>query len=428
MKLFPRSIIIAILVFSLLPALALSQSNDTILVADVNIYNAEIVSQEGHTIDFLFDLSNGEMQQPAVKYAAYLQNPDTNKFEDIKVYPEVLSLGEEVILPVSQTYEAPPYLDGNYTLWIVSENEKALRFAQAIAGEVTLEGEGDYVYLNPQECNLSVGEDTYPLRTGIGVHRVETLDLFCPVEAPQGVNISGALVETHLRSQFGEVVSTEEVDVARAPIPEDSVRLIIPIPNEPQAYDSKVVLLDSNGDIISNPVYGHYVVSGLSGTIQNVRFDKDYYSSGDTAVLTIFWSPSADLFPRSRLNGSEPTDISFEVSLAGEDAGACSETKTKSVSLEEDVIDMEVPITKNCLDPTATVYLMDGNITLDSSTVTVDSGAIEPTGPTVPEEGNVTGPGAEDEVLDEEGQIPIIYILLIIVIILVAIYYLKTKK
>src|SRR3989338_7530408 len=45
---------------------------EPVVVATVNIYDAEIVSQQGNIFSLSFDLSNREGAQPAVRYAVQL--------------------------------------------------------------------------------------------------------------------------------------------------------------------------------------------------------------------------------------------------------------------------------------------------------------------------------------------------------------------
>lgn len=66
------------------------------------------------------------------------------------------------------------------------------------------------------------------------------------------------------------------------------ISFILPKALEPQAYDVKVALKSSENT--SNPIIIHYVLQGISATIQNLSLDKDFYNKGDTATLSFFWS------------------------------------------------------------------------------------------------------------------------------------------
>jgi hypothetical protein len=102
---------------------------NSVLLATINIYETEILKQENNKFDLSFLITNREKAQPSVKYSIQLISKNEEGDEtviDEKVYPEVLSLGENSEIRKEIKYEAPEYLNGSYFLRIVSRTEGGL--------------------------------------------------------------------------------------------------------------------------------------------------------------------------------------------------------------------------------------------------------------------------------------------------------------
>jgi hypothetical protein len=70
-------------------------SNEAIVLATVNVYDAKIVSQDNNKLKISFDISNREKVQPGVRYAIELVQTkgEIQDIIDKKVYNEVFDLG-----------------------------------------------------------------------------------------------------------------------------------------------------------------------------------------------------------------------------------------------------------------------------------------------------------------------------------------------
>ncbi len=354
-----------------------------VTVATVNIYNARIVTQSDNTVTLSFDLSNRENIQPDIQYAVDLiqQGVNGQSIIDEHVYAEVVSLGENQTVSRQIDYTAPSYLAGEYQIWLVAKNHNGMMLALANPGEVTLKGDNQYVEIKPQSCYLQVAgepkDKMYAPDQGVDIKPEETLTATCEVvnHAASTMAVTPKF-SVYQRSTFGEEVnagSAEQAAVHFKAQEKKEITLTVPHVQAPQAYDAMLILQDAKGGTISNKVVFHYVVRGLSATIQNLRLDKDYYQKGDTAEVSFFWSPSADNFPGSRLGATDNGDMSVAITVknaAGETCGELSQRLDQSVLTPT----FALPIAADCLNPNVSVSIQDGKgDTLDQKSFAITS-------------------------------------------------------
>jgi hypothetical protein len=182
--------------------------------------------------------------------------------------------------------------------------------------------------------------------------------------------------ETHFRTMFGNVV--DQIGGATSTIAvqtgTSSISFELPKATQPQAYSVSTSLINDDKSVISNSVVFHYVLRGASGTIQNTVFDKSYYAKGDVAHLQIFTSPSADMFPDSRLGyGTNIVNQTLGISIADKLGISCASTQSQVLNTNDNVINTSILITKDCTDPTAKIAFSGGSSTASSSTRLLDS-------------------------------------------------------
>ncbi|MDP1884786.1 MAG: hypothetical protein Q8L10_05515, partial [Candidatus Moranbacteria bacterium] len=148
---------------------------EIVAVAEVNIFDAKIVSQEENKIRISFDLANGESVQPEVKYAVRLiRSSETEQVVvDEKIYEEVLDLKNGETLKKEIEYSAPAYLEGTFQLWLMAQNQSGLDLSLSNAGEISLMGNNRYIEIIPESCYLKVegeAEDVrYSLFQGVDI-------------------------------------------------------------------------------------------------------------------------------------------------------------------------------------------------------------------------------------------------------------------
>ncbi|MFA6077190.1 MAG: DUF2304 domain-containing protein [Candidatus Paceibacterota bacterium] len=345
-----------------------AEAGTSSVVATVNIYNARIESQNENTFNISFDLSNREGVQSGIKYSTVLTKLPSNEIVDEQVYDETLSLSENETVSKNITYTPSTSLSsGVYTLWIQSKNDRGFSFAMADLGNVTLtSSKSPKVEILSDTCYLTIDNkkpvEKYSLIQGLSINYADVLVATCKVSStfPATTHYVPTF-ETYFRSTFGDKANqtSDPTNLLAIPKGVSSISVVIPKATQPQSYETKFYLTDSNGLNKSNAVNINYVLKGISGTIQNAVFDKDAYIKGDTARLQIFAT-----FPE----GNQKLDVVI-TDQKGDECGSFTKQDLKN---DEPVVDVSVEIEKDCENPIAQVTLsgiLDGNSgfqTLDS--------------------------------------------------------------
>ncbi len=376
---FMRSIFLIFVLFFLFTFSASAQvptppqSIQAVVVATVNIYDAKIVAQNGHAVTLSFDISNSEGAQPQVKYGVELIKEGVygQVRVDEKVYDEILSLSANSQVHKEIIYQAPANLNGEYTIFISSKNTNGFPLTLALVGKVVLSGDinAETIDILPETCFLQVeGEKDLPKYTllqGVDISDTENLIATCTLEnnGTQQVKLTPKY-ETHYRTMYGEIVPHVGGDtspITLNPREKKNFSLILPKATKPQAYDVKVSLVGEG--VSTNAVVFHYVLQGVSATIQNIILDKDYYQKGEKAILSFMWTPSADSFPESRAgSGTAIPVVSLTVNIVDADQKSCATELNQVLSqdFENPMIEIPVSITASCVSPNAQVTLKDG--------------------------------------------------------------------
>ncbi len=351
------------------------------VIANVRISDARILSQEPDKLKIGFTLSNqGESTQLDVRYGFELIRV-TDKGQaivDTFVAPETLVIAPGQSIEKQVDYFAPTFLTGEYKLYVVSKTTGGLMLGVSSAGQVTFSGGADYVEILAESCSLSIkGEsDKYNLYQGVDIAQSEKFYISCDIishmSAPQTLSWN---FETFKRTLYGAPITTNRIKSAALSLSvkeKKNVSFEIPLPVDPQAYDSTLVLLDARtGAPISNKVSFHFVLRGESATIQNISFDKSSYMTGDVISADVFWSPSADQFLNSRAGeGTAVQEISAILRVVDVQGKICAESRPRSLSPDSLKITITANATSDCVNPAATISLLDKSLNvLDSRTI-----------------------------------------------------------
>ena len=402
--------------------------SDVIIIATTELYNAKINSQNNNQVEIIFDIANGKGAQPGVKYRVDLmkETADGQEIVDTKVFDEVLSIRENETINKSITYSAPKYLSGEYTIFMTLENNSGLTLALGpVEGTVTLTGDGSgYVELKESSCHLTIPGDTteYLPAQGVDITSEESLNVTCEIthtftEATTVFPVM-AIFERSLTGKLIRGAETlTENEVTLKPNTPATITLPLSLATAPQSYDTTLSFVISGGQSVSQTIPLHYVIRGLSGTIQNVLLDKDFYKKGENAEISFTWTGSADGFPDSRYGEeSEVEEPMAVVSVVDGKGVACSDEKR--VPLEDIQTSISLPITSDCLNPVVSAFLYDGQTMLDEKTYDINS-----------KEGAVTvEPPVTEEPKSQPSPLIIVTIIILILIIATVLYIIKKKQ
>jgi len=261
----------------------------------------------------------------------------------------------------------------------MSKNQSGMPLSNVLLGKATLAGDNKYVSLN--YCYLGVvGEATdkryFPFQ-GVDIKNDEKLEAFCLAnnQTDAEITITPNFV-TNWRSTFGQVVEVAPVDQSAITLKQGErkpVKIILPLAQEPQAYDVTLAFKDAQNKIVSNQVVFHYIMRGLSATIQNLRLDKDYYSKGDIAKISFAWASSADNFPNSRLGATDNGKMQAAITITNGQGKKCSALE-KVLDQDSVIVSYDLPIIADCSNPKITASIQDGeNKILDKREFLIES-------------------------------------------------------
>ncbi len=364
-----------ILLFATASAIASSDkiigSNDKIkIISGVNIPEANLLPGENN--DYVINITirnEGDKIESSLNYGVILYQPKENGGKAVdEVYAnESFSLapGETVIKQI--TYTPPHAFKGNYTIGASVVNTSGLLLAPASVGAITLENTGGALYIDTAKCAVKIVgvEESYTLTHGIDIASAESIYAECPVENQSANDIDFQIqANIHDRSHAGKVVETQRFDVES--IESESTKIMrfnVPKIDRAQAYSARFDLL-SEEEMISNPVLMHFVVQGPSANVQHVRFDKESYSKGDTAVVTVSIASRADTFQNSRYekamqDRTEISKLTYDVTTQIEGCSKAVKTSMGHGSEIGHTHEIPVPIDKKCKNPQVSVTIED---------------------------------------------------------------------
>jgi len=349
------------------------------ILADINLSNVAILSQEKNVIKIGLDIENRSVvSQPDIRYGIELVST-TNKGQekvDTFVADEAIAIAGKQSLHRDITYTAPTALSGTYDLWVIAKTTGGLVLGLASPGKVTFSAFGDRIAIDSASCYLSVGGGKYTLSQGVDIAKDEDLILTCPAENASGKALSVIpFFDTFRRTVYGPSVKLDyptKTAIAFAKGEKKDISFPLPKAPAPQAYDVTVFLVNQSNNIpVSKTITAHYVLRGVSATIQNVSLDRATYQAGDSANVNLSWTPAADSFVGSRGGaGTAVTDVTATLSIVGSNGATCAAPFSKVVSPSEIETILSTQTTLACDGAVATVKLTDANgDTLDSRAV-----------------------------------------------------------
>ena len=371
MRLTKLSLIIAVLAFAVFlgkytfaeePTKEVAkEASSTKILAQVNLQDASIVSQEENTLNITFNLNNREGAQSGVRYGIRLVEISEGKqiVADEYVYPEVLSLGENTTTTKNISYTPPFNISGEYNVYISAKNYSGIPLGSGYLGKVTFSEQVKTVEIIPGTCSTSVERaDNAVAGSGsktISLSKGDKISLNCVVK--NNLNklvIVSPIFETFIRSLYGEEVETLPLSVANTitlrPLEEKAVNFLIPENTTPQAYVTKI-FVEGDG-VKSNSILTSYSISGLSATIQNVSLDKTSYDKGELATISVFWQPVV-------ANEEEAKSISYKADIVGRNKRSCLEKTLESQVTAFGLMEIPTNIVRSCDDPEVTIALLD---------------------------------------------------------------------
>ena len=297
----------------------------------------------------------------------------TSGFMVDKVYiPEkdiaLINSGREYSFSHNFGYLVP----ANYRVVIRMENLAGNPIALVSSDDVKVNTNNkDKLIIDNFSCQIHISEDeydrTYGLYDGPDVTPEEHLVMFCDVI--NNPHIQGNLkVRYSIFDRKGQEIKKgfESEDVVLQGDDKERIAVEIPIVKKPQVYNAEISLQTTDGQE-TNKVKAHYVVQGVSGTIQDVDVSNLESISKDKQIkLTVQLSGRTDYFVGSRTlekdNKIQQTQSTVEAEAIDSTGKTCGNVK-KDIVLTGDIktINLDLPIKNNCYPEKVKIRLLDSN-------------------------------------------------------------------
>jgi hypothetical protein len=360
--------------------------SDLDTIADIGLYNAEIVEQSKEKLKIYFEIKNNDSKTHsdlvyAVELIEKIDGP-IGISRSKKVYKEKINLVENQKIEKEIEFEIPQYLSGDFEVSISLADINGLVVAINSANKVSLENQSSFAEIKMEKCYLTVESESedqkYSMMEGVAVDKNENLIVNCEVE--NHFSETKELIPRlgfYKRSLYGDKIDLESNINEKfifGPSETKLIQFTLDKPDKPQAYSASLDLVE-NKNVVSNQVEVHFVVSGPSATVQSISLDKNYYEKGDKLGLSLLFSGPADNFSNSRTEKTKLNDIFTEIFIINSD-------NNQECVFIKDTVSSNYPIAEysdletlnDCYNPQVTVVLRDekDNI-LDERTVKVKS-------------------------------------------------------
>ncbi|HRY82597.1 MAG TPA: hypothetical protein P5232_02770 [Candidatus Moranbacteria bacterium] len=405
---------------------AFSSEAETIPVADVNISNVKVISQNKNSLRASFKLTNDDsVVQPGINYSFELtrENKDkTNSIIDFKAFSDSITLLPKQSITKEIEYIAPSNLAGNFQLWIKAKSPSGLLYAFEKVGDLKLSQSVAMVFIDPVSCFLQTknGEGKFSEKFSLSqniqniiLENDDALLLNCTVQNQAKEKITLIPVFETQKIDYGGLVADQEID-GNFPIilssgEKKNITMNIPKANTPQEY-LDILTLKKDGQDFSNKIIFRYILKGDMAIIQNIKLDKDFYQKGDIAKINLLWTGVS----------SNSQNFLAEFKIANEKSD-CSALVSKKIDSANSSLNLEIPITSECLNPQIKLSIKgEGGNILASENLTVSSPSIQ--------SAKNLAPQKEKNKIANKNWPKIILIILIIALFFVVMIYIGLLK
>ncbi len=280
------------------------------------------------------------------------------------------------INPRTITHQAPGFLKGDFKVLLSLSNSGGLTYSMTWAGTVRLAGTGDFALITPSGCSLSVDGDTkqYPTSIGVDVSKTEVLRGVCVVKNQSVSAKEYRLGFTQFRRSQSSGESVRPLEIVGEGIAFKSgeskeITFVIPRMEAPQAYDAVVAFYDASGKLSSNELPLHYVVRGLSATIQQAQYVGD--ADTGTVAVSFDWTVSADShFQARKRSVTAPGTYSAQASIEDQSGAVCATSEKKPLENGTGHTSVSAALSGECSGARVKVAILDPSGTvLDQQTI-----------------------------------------------------------
>lgn len=372
-----KILITLFLSFLMFPLSVLAQDNQNIQIDEsrvgvddgLYIYDVKVENKNNNNLAVSFVLDNKAKAKLNLHYNLALVKADGSG-PIIRYYSKndkkIFSVSPYEKITEHLDFDVPDFYQGSFRVVVRIGSVSGLSYVGISEDEVSLSGDGKYINLFGCRVLVDAEKDKdYGLQLGLVINRGERGYINCLAK-----NISDSDVQVKssqdifLRDEFSDLQNsiTEDNVVTFSPRQEKNISFFILGTDglSPQAY-TNVLRLVTDGRILSNDIYFHYVISGLSGSINKVVLDKDYYQIGDVALLELGITDRADIYNGSRFAGKESEKGMIEIELLNKKNDVCARNiiDLDQLQILDNNYKFSLKIEKECIDPYIKLNLSD---------------------------------------------------------------------
>lgn len=366
-----------------------SESLDIEIIADTNARNIALFPLDEKNYGVSFDIVNEwDKTQPDVRYALeiFASDEQGGYLVDKVVYDDDISLLPGQSVHKELTYAMPSSLPiGDYNMEIKLTSKKGMDLALSEVGTLQKKDQ-EGLYIDPSTCYLKVGQEQFALMQGVDLSQDEQFYLVCENVTnfnDESKSIRAQMI-TRERVATGPMISQQDLAETEFAAGESKqISYSIDRPEKAQSYEGRILLYMDDGSSVSNGINFRYVVQGISATVQNATTDKDYYSKGEIAKVSVMASGIASAFPGARDQHladdmTELENFFLNVSIVDVNNEMCSDEIFEKTGDLSGNIHLDIAISKDCVDPTVVVKIRDVNdVILDDVEFSLDTSSVD---------------------------------------------------
>ncbi|MDQ5962815.1 MAG: hypothetical protein QG653_622 [Patescibacteria group bacterium] len=312
----------------------------SILVADVNLNNAQLVRVSDGEYYATFTLtSKGELQEDVTYRLSFLNQE--REVEYTQTFASIITLTKNRPVFINEKVILPEGFSGTYDVRVSALTKTGLPLGSGMAGKITLEGK-----TVPSISSCVVNSKEY--------QKNETLPVTCSIVSPKPLssytNENGGYVV--VSKAFYRSEPQPRVEAKSEITNSKSVQTLQGL-STPGNYVIRTQLMTRSGIPAGKEVVNTFVINGTSVSIMNLMLDKNFYQKDEqakgTLVVSAFTTEKNKYFKLS-------------ASLEGKH-GPCANIIERELD-GKSAVELPFPITKRCLNPSFKVTITDerGNL------------------------------------------------------------------
>jgi len=252
---------------------------------------------------------------------------------------------------------------GNFNLRVQLVNSRGEEMSWADK-MISIGGDGKFLALD----NNWIVKNGQNLSAGAGVYYQpgEVCNIKFDVYNGSGFSLSAYYKITTYERSVGDIADqVKKETMVFKPGDRKTISAVVPKLDKPEVYFSEVGFYDDKtGEMISNPVFFRWIISGDGAKVLFMGADKSSYQAGEQAKVSVQYNGPAD----SNVEAGKGT---INVKLVNQQGATVGEVK-KEIDLKAGELAIDVPLIKNVDNPKIVSEIVKDDKSLDKYQVEVE--------------------------------------------------------